>query len=710
MRRYLSRLIFAFLISASCFAATHFWYEQVTRQTGRRSSSDPIARLSELTDEVQRKQLARVIWEEISLNEELFPGEAIRTSSSSQAKILFLETGTEIELEPDSLIVLEKNQDGIALDFLKGNLFVSKSKEGSGPSTASVKLKTGGNQISLNNAELSLSKTETGKVDLEVFSGTAKLEKDGKSTVLDQSKAGTLGDKGLEVDKNRLQVLSPLPGEPVYIDPAKREAVSYRWKAVAKNYDVFVERGKKRNTLYRNAKLTTTGDKGILKISTKVGRLFYRIVAIPKSPSLPQLASKTFPIEVKAKVPPVVLSPEPGDNIVLKADNKNLKVRWVARNDFDQLALEVATDRSLKTMILTEPLEATKTFAQVPFDKSGNFYLRLTGYMKIGDKLQPLSSPVIPFTAQMGVNLVPPKLKSPAPGQRLTYQQVVENGLFVSWDPVPGIQSYHLRIVDKNKKKVVDKEVLTNPLRLEELPPGNYRWAMRSNTDNKKASKFSEKRSFAIEAMPLIKWAGGPDPSQYGYVTKEPSLVTRWQQNVTGVKSWRVRIVPEGRLAKESDWNSSERPLLNTFLPQDGIYSVEVEGLGPKGKAIARSSKKLFKVAQKELLPPPQFSRDLPEILNASKRGNFDLKWEGVEGATRYKFQLLSEDGKQVLQEKVVQRTTASLNRMKPGNYKVSVKAVDEHQRDGESTRARALKVPMKSAIQAPTIKRIHVK
>ena len=350
MKRYIARLAFAFFISAGCFATTHFWYLNASQTDQTRSSENPIAKLSDLTDEVQRKQLARVIWEEISLNEELYPGEAIRTSSSSQARILFLETGTEIELEPDSLIVLEKSQDGIALDFLKGNLFVSKSKgkEGSSRSTASVKLKSGKNEISLNDAELSLSKTEKGQVDLEVFSGTATLQKDGKATNLDKSKAGTLGEKGLEIDKNRLQVLSPLPGEPVYVDPAKREAVAYRWKAIAKDYDVFVERGKKRSTLYRNQKRTATGERGLIRIPTKVGRLFYRIVAVPKKPNLPELASKTFPIEVRAKVPPVVLSPEKGDNIVLKPDDKNLKVRWVARNDFDQLALEIASDPGCK--------------------------------------------------------------------------------------------------------------------------------------------------------------------------------------------------------------------------------------------------------------------------------------------------------------------------------------------------------------------------
>lgn len=708
MKKYIKRLTFAFLFSASCYGSTYFWYQSVSNDRSRTNNEKAIAKLSDSTNEVQRKQIARVIWEEISLNDELYPGEAIRTSSGSQAKILFLENGTEIELEPDSLIVLEKNQDGIALDFLKGNLFVSKSKSGS--TGSSVKLKTGKNEINLNNAELSLSKSETGKVDLEVFKGTAELSQNGKSTVIDQSKAGTLDDQGLKVDQNRIQVTSPLPGSPVYIDPAKKEPVTFSWKSIDPSYTVYVERGKKRSVLYRNENFKSKGDTSKLKLSSKVGRYFFRLVAIPKDPNLPELKSRTFPIEVKAKIPPVVLSPEKNANLVLKGENKSINLRWVARNKFEQLTVEIAKDPSLQQKVLTEPLEIKNSTAEIPFAESGQFYLRLTGYMDIDDKLVPLSSPVIPFVTQLGVDLRPPKLKSPALNQRLTFQQITENGLFISWEPVGGIKKYHLRIINDAKVKVVDKTVLTNPLRMNDITPGNYQWSMRSITDEGKKSKFAEKQTFFVEEMPLIKWVGGPDPERYFYWTKKPSLTAQWQKNVQGVTSWRLRVVPEGKLDKDSPWIPASAPMFRATMPQEGVYALEVEGLNAEGNAIARSGKKLYKVQEMELLPPPRFTTELPKTLKASRSGDFSLGWKQVKGATKYKFQLLSEDGEQILEEKIINRTTASLNRMRPGKYQITVKAVDQYERDGEPTKVRTLEVPRKSGIKAPTLNKINVK
>src|SRR5690606_701016 len=151
------------------FMGTVFWFES-GKPKARRDKKQAVARLNEAINEVQRKPVKRVIWESISRNEDLFPGEAIRTAPNAEAKILFVKTGVTIQLDPDSLVVLEENDKGLSLDFLQGNLFVqSTGSQGAGGAPGGLTVKTGSGEINLKSADLSLSKDQSGKVNLEVY-------------------------------------------------------------------------------------------------------------------------------------------------------------------------------------------------------------------------------------------------------------------------------------------------------------------------------------------------------------------------------------------------------------------------------------------------------------------------------------------------------------------------------------------------------------
>ena len=210
--------------------------------------------------------------------------------------------------------------------------------------------------------------------------------------------------------------------------------------------------------------------------------------------------------------------------------------------------------------------------------------------------------------------------------------------------------------------------------------------------------------------MPQILWVGGPDPTQHFYWTKEPTLVVQWQKNVEGVTSWKVRVTAEGQNPSEDSWKPASSPMLKTQVPNEGTYSIDVEGLSTDGKTLARSSKKLVHAKPHALLPAPQFTKNLPTQLQADRHGNLIVEWQPVDGAKKYKVEIQSADGSSVIKEKVIDRTTASLAKLAPGNFKVTVKAIDAYDRYGESAPARDVSVPKKSAIRAPIIKKLKVK
>ncbi len=246
MNRNLKRLCLAFAISAGCFGITVFWYEQ-GKSSMHQAFAKPIATLSESTNDVQRKPLKRVIWESVSKNETLFPGEAIRTTDNAEARIQLVKSGAIIHLEPNSLVVLEETENGMSLDFLQGNMFVSSA--GDGGANDGLTLKTGSGQVKLNNADMSLSKGSDGKVDLAVFKGQAELQKDGKSMSIDKDKSASVSDQGMSLDKDRVQITWPLAGETVLLNLLKGEKLEVTFKALPKGYKVSAEWGSTRSSL-----------------------------------------------------------------------------------------------------------------------------------------------------------------------------------------------------------------------------------------------------------------------------------------------------------------------------------------------------------------------------------------------------------------------------------------------------------------------------
>ena len=119
MRSQLTRILIAIIFSGLIWFSTEAWYSTQKKVHNRSNKqTDAIARLKSHTNEVQRKPVARVIWQDLSSNELLYSGESIRTSNNGYAKIAFNDDNTVVELEPQSMIILERASDGLSLNYL----------------------------------------------------------------------------------------------------------------------------------------------------------------------------------------------------------------------------------------------------------------------------------------------------------------------------------------------------------------------------------------------------------------------------------------------------------------------------------------------------------------------------------------------------------------------------------------------------------------
>jgi hypothetical protein len=719
MGRYTGRLIFAILLSAGSFFGTEYWYEQSVLEASMGSAKqlkNPIAILQEALNDVQKKSSRKIIWEDISKDDLLYPGESLRTNSDAEAKIFFIKSKTLIELEPDSLIVLEESSKGLSLNFLKGNLFV-KNKEGAPAGAANLILKSGNSEIDIKNSSLSLSKKTSGDVSLDVFEGSATIKgKDGKEKKVDNTKSGVLSDQGLKISKEKIIILSPSPKFPVYIDPTKNQKLGIKWKKISGDYNVFIESGRRRSKLKRNSKIMASGSDGLMNIKSKLGKFYWRLKAVAKPGKiLPDMTSKVLPLKIIAKIPPKLIFPKHNQKVVLKSDDPDVKLKWTNQSKLSNLFLEVSKKPDLSTKVYETSLKSKKTLHQINIREPGTYFWRITGYMKIKGRDEGLSSPIHMFKISVIEELHPPKLIYPKIGMKLSYKKFKKQGLTLKWDPEPSAKKYRIKVIPakiKSSKTKSQEFIYTteaSQYKITDLEPGWHYWTVASVGKTNKVSEFTKPNSFKLFDLPKIIWSGGSAYSEHFYVTEKPSFSIKWTAPKPElIKEFRIKYSIEDKFSTTKQWTRTKFNNFKKYVPKEGTYSFIVEGISKLNKIIARSDIKTIYVKAQQRLPAPVYQSSVPQIIKSTKSGNLNVYWESVEGAKQYLLQLKSING-EVIKEKIVKGTNGALNGLKPGSYKVSLVTVDRYNRQGPSGEERQVSVPKGSNIKAPSLKGIKI-
>lgn len=706
MSKTFKRLIYALIISGSCWAGTDYWYYKNKINTSTQYNEPPVAKLDDATNEVQRKQAKRVIWESLSKNQLLYKGESVRTDRDSEARILFINSGTIIDLEPDSLIVLEETQKGLALNFLKGNLFVTQSKTST--SKSEILLKTGENKIRLNNANLSLSKQESGKVNLEVFKGTASLEQQsGKQIQLDAEKSGQITEEGVKVEEIKIEVLGPAPDSVVYIDQ-QNQIANFNWKPISPDFKVYLEYGRRRSELIASQTYITTGDKGSLPVKVKAGKLFWRLVAVSSKESGQVIRSKTFPLSVVAKVPPTPIFPVNQTAIKLDPQDPSIAFKWANPSKLQRLVVEIAKDSTLKEKILTKPVDENVFTEKLQLKQTGTLFWRLTGYMPVNGKLEPISSEVEEFSISKDELLNPPQLLSPVNNLPLAYMDVMQNGVIFTWKPMGNNITAELLLKPDTAAWEKTYNTPKSTLKLRNLRPGKYSWQVVGIKGTQK-SPPSITQVFEVLPPPDIKWLTNQDVIEYKYATQTPSIRLDWQ-TISGIPTakYQVRIADTQANMDKQKWIEATSPShYFGFINQQGQFFAVVRALDEAQKEIATSKAIKVNVKQLELLPAPKFSKVLPDIIRASKSGKAEISWDAIDGAKNYQVELMDESNN--IKSFSSTSPNVSLNKLKPGQYKVLVNAIDKFDREGLKSKQKVVEVPSESDIRAPKIKGIKI-
>lgn len=680
MTRNSKRLLMSFILSLTCVAGTQVWYKSQSAFSNDNGDREPMALLIDVVNEVQRKPLKRLIWQNLGKSENLFGGELVRTNEASEATIEFIKTGTILTLEPDSLISLEDHDGKIELEFLRGHLYVKGG-------TGDMNLKTGASRIKLAGAELALGRGGSGDgVDMQVFKGNVEIE-------------GT----GVKKVKDDFVLISPQPQSEVHVLPDGKERVKFEWKSLPKAYNVILELGKNRNDLKATSDQKLEGNKILALLSP--GDYYFRLVGQPKDSKEAPAVSSVFKFRVLPKRAPVPLSPEKDVAVNVQDATSKVAFKWANPGKLADIVVEVAESADLKSNLQIKKVGDLEQL-ELPLVKSGTYFWRVTGY--IGQTHDPVSSSVQKFNYIIGANLNPPTLELPNKGEKVSFQTLKEKGIFLQWKPIPGAQNYKMILKERKTMQAREESVPVQQIRFTDLRPGVYDWSVIAIGANKKESKPSETWTFSVEEMPILQWRDGKDQATYLYWTEKPEFFVDWVAGPKGTESYRVRLRPEGQGADNSTIISVKTAEIKSSTEHEGRYIASVEAVNKDGAVVAKSNDRIVEIKPMPILGAPQFEESVPNPLKSTRNGSVDVAWKSVEGATGYVVVLKNNTGKALKEEKL-SGTRMGLSRLLPGEYVVQVRALDQGGRKGAESEARALLVPDMSDVRAPKVKTIKV-
>lgn len=458
MNRAISRIIVSLVLSIAGALGTHLWFLDANKNGAPEIDGRPVARLLSVNSDVQRKPLQRLIWQDVGENEILHHGDQLKTGDLASAKVEFFESDAVIDLEPGSLITIERTDDKVAIDFLEGHLFLVSEGKGAG-----FELKSGGQIVKDVSGAIAAADPAAG----EVVTATTS-----------------------QASLPMISMISPSANAEFHVDPENIQPIEWKWASgLPANLEIELEIGKSRSSLEKVSEGIQRSEQGI-SLAMKPGDYYWKIIARdPANESAnpdSRSSTKVFRLKVHPKRPPLLTGP--AQNSILKAEGvvKGILFEWSNPAQLKNLVLEVARSPDLKDekKLIDVSSQLRRNVREL---EPGTYYWRVTGYM--GKDRLPVSSEISKFELKKEVEasasaagprepasrpkplLRPPALAVDIPNP----VQARKNGSFqMKWAPVPEASKYVLEVIDKNGGVVRSEETQTTNAELKGLSPGQF--------------------------------------------------------------------------------------------------------------------------------------------------------------------------------------------------------------------------------------------
>ena len=478
-------------------------------------------------NDVRRRYKVAFSWAPLKKSNEVYQGDSIFTGDNSEA-IIETETGEQIVIAANSLVVINARKDSLSIDIGFGSI---EGKVGKGKKL----LISSNNQLTELEGSNATVKIDAGDGDnllLNVIEGEVEVRSGDGITTLGRNDAAELDSEGLRSPKfDAITLGTPLADQRFRYIPD--QPTQFTWQT-DRNYPRMkikvADNPELRNALVDE---NVESDSYVAFNLPSDRKLYWQVLAEGAQ-------SQVGSFYLLEDNPPTPVLPQQGEQFFYDAALENnlagidITMQWEGGSPARRYQLQLATDQ-----LFTKVIQDIKSDVNVHTFKSlteGDYYWRIRGL----EFPNSLYSEVAFFkvSPEPTQELAPPRqemdrlqlLVSKIHGERAAklnnlsafgYRKYTDTFPQIAWSKIPGADAYDLQIAKSRKFEapIVNVDVKSNRFTWRSATPGVYYWRIRARGEGYLDGTYSAGRLLKVEVAPPVAL------SQEKYVDEVPDPI-----------------------------------------------------------------------------------------------------------------------------------------------------------------------------------------
>jgi hypothetical protein len=195
--------IFLFVNAAIFFV---IFYQDISQRAGI-GTREVIGDITFKYNRIQRKFEREISWDPIDLNSPVTNRDSVRTEKNSIVAIKLLD-GTEIDMDEDSMVILEISPKARKIMFEQGSINIKKNPIAGEPES-SIMVESKKGIVEVKDGDVIVAKNTQTSMDVAVSRGEAKVSIDGQEIQLKKNQILQTKDGEISAKNSRVSMIDP---------------------------------------------------------------------------------------------------------------------------------------------------------------------------------------------------------------------------------------------------------------------------------------------------------------------------------------------------------------------------------------------------------------------------------------------------------------------------------------------------------------------
>lgn len=644
-----------------------------------------VAEIVTTENEVQRQSTNQLTWDIVEAGSKLKIGDKVKTNSKSTATIKFKKNNTTLDVEKNSVIVVDQKEDKFEVQLLTGNLYIKQKEK-----DQSINIFSGADEkkekIELKNAEATISINSKGESSVDIIRGNAMAN-----------------GKDLLANTNIFEDIEPNYGETKYTFN-QSEKIIFKWKPLDNNFSVSLEIGKDRNNLAKDKDQKIKIESGFIELNLRPDTYFWRLSALNNKTG--QIYnSSIYKLNLDPLYAPKLALPNHQQEIRFVDNEPQLvEFKWALPTPLKNIKILISEKPNLQDPIVNELVTKQTYFENKLTLKEGKYYWKVFG--NIGDTAETISSDIFSFSMIKGKVLNAPELIAP-PNNHIEYvptDSKFNEQIVLNWKTNSETSKFILTIKNKNIKKEITTTVPSYVFSISNNQP--YTWYVQSVDEYGKKSPISESWNFTFSKQDKLNLQSKAE-KEYFYVNDLPTTTLSWQANKDAQK-YVIYISQSSQFTLKEKLETIKNEIEFKF-PYKGHNYIQIEAIDKNLQSVAKSDIIDLEAKERTLPSPPEVAKAFSKGINSNLDGSFEIAFNDIANDEKIQIEVrnLNND---IIEKSTNNSINFKFQDYKPGQYYIWAKRIDAFGRLSDYSQKINITVPEKSLIKTPKIKNIKIK